>query len=87
MQEMVYLKAIQRSAPMGVCREPPIKKRIWKNLGGFSPPPWIRLWTLPPFPPGYSPGRNSILIAGYRPSRLEFVIVRSLCAHPFGNSN
>jgi len=42
---------------------------------------------LPPFPPGYSPGCNRILIAGYRRARLEFVIERSVCAHPFGNSN
>jgi len=42
---------------------------------------------LSPFPPGYSPGGNRILIANYRPARLEFVIERSLCAHPFGNSN
>jgi len=29
---------------------------------------------LPPFPPGYSPGGNRILMAGYRPARLEFVV-------------
>ena len=39
MQEMVYLKTIQKSAPMGV----PVsgttdQKRIWKNLGGASAP-------------------------------------------------
>jgi len=45
-------------------------------LGGIAPLP----------PPGYAPGGNRILIAGYRPAQ-EFVIERSSCAHRFGNSN
>jgi len=38
--------------------------------------------TLPPFPPDCSPGGNRILIAGYRPARLEFVIERSFICTP-----
>jgi len=39
MQEMVYLKAIQKSAPMGVSVSGTTdQKRIWKNLGGASAP-------------------------------------------------
>jgi len=45
-------------------------------LGGIAPLP----------PPGYAPGGNRILIAGYRPEQ-EFVIERSSCANRFGNSN
>jgi len=41
---------------------------------------------VPVVPPGYAPGDNSILIAGYRPAQ-EFVTERSLCAHRLGNSN
>jgi len=38
-------------------------------------------WGYCPFwPPGYAPGGNRILIAGYRPEQ-EFVIKQSLCAH------
>jgi len=38
-QEMAYLKAIQKSPQWTLlCREPSIKKRIWKNLGGLQPP-------------------------------------------------
>jgi len=36
--------------------------------------------------PGYAPGGNRILIAGYRPAQ-EFLIERCSCAHWFGNSN
>ena len=39
MQEMVYLKAIQKAPQWAfLCREPPIKKCICKNLGGLAPP-------------------------------------------------
>jgi len=39
MQEMVYLKAIQKIPQLAFLRrEPPIKKRIWKNLGRLQPP-------------------------------------------------
>jgi len=41
---------------------------------------------LPPLPPGYTPGDNCVLIAGYRPVQ-ESVIDRSLCARRFGYSN
>jgi len=41
---------------------------------------------LPPFPPGYAPGGNRILISGYRLVQ-EVVIERSLCTHQFGDSN
>jgi len=34
-----------------------------------------------PLPPGYTPGGNRILIAGYKPAQ-EIVNERSLCAHP-----
>jgi len=36
--------------------------------------------------PGYAPGDNHVLTAGYRPAP-EFVIEQSLCVHRFGNSN
>jgi len=39
-QEMVYLKAMHKKLPHWtfLCREPSIRKRIWKNLGGASDP-------------------------------------------------
>jgi len=47
-EEMLYLKDINKNHPNGLfrCREPSIKKRIWKNLGVLQPPqpPYIRLW-------------------------------------------
>jgi len=43
-------------------------------------------WHCPVALPGYVRCGNRILIAGYRPVQ-EFVIVRSSCAHQFGNSN
>jgi len=39
-----------------------------------------------PVAPGYAPGGNRILIAGYRPAQ-EFVIERSLYPRRFGNAN
>jgi len=47
-----------------------------KELGGHCPR----------CPPGYAPGGNRILIAGYRPAQ-AFVIERRLCAHRFSKSN
>jgi len=47
MQEMVYLKAIQKISQMDISVSGTIdQKRIWKNLGGVQPPypPRIRLW-------------------------------------------
>jgi len=49
-QEMVYLKAIQKITPMDVSVSGTIdQKRIWKKLRGASAslfPPWIRLWNI-----------------------------------------
>ena len=41
MQEMVYLKAIQKSAPMGVSVSGTTDQKMYlkKFRGGFSPPP------------------------------------------------
>jgi len=39
-------------------------------------------WHYPVACPGYAPGGNRILTAGYRPAQ-AFVIERSLCAHGF----
>ena len=47
---------------------------------------WNRGDIAPVVPPGYAPGGNRILIAGYRPMQ-AFVIERSLSEHRFGNSN
>jgi len=48
MQEMVYLQAIQKSAPMGVSVSGTTDEKTYlkKFRGGFRPlsPPWIRLW-------------------------------------------
>jgi len=41
---------------------------------------------LPVVPHSYVPGRNRILIVGYRTAQ-EFLIERSSCAHRFGNWN
>jgi len=48
MQEMVYLKAVQKSAPMSVSVSGTTDQKTYLKQfrGGFSPlsPPWIRLW-------------------------------------------
>jgi len=46
-QEMVYLKAIQKITPVDVFVSGTTDQKMYlKKLGGFSPlsPPWIRLW-------------------------------------------
>jgi len=47
-QEMVYLKAIQKITPMEVSVSGTIDQKTYlkKFKGGFSPlsPPWVRLW-------------------------------------------